>query len=86
MLFKSLGINQPLAVDELLHACIIFTLIFLRHSDIFGYSDNLFEHIRNLDSSQIGNGAIFTCGGLSILLILGRNEVEVFCLIPIVEI
>ena len=38
MLFKSLGINQPLAIDELPHVVnigTIFTLIFLQHSDIF---------------------------------------------------
>ena len=39
---------------------------------IFGYNDNLFEHIRNLDSSQAGNRAIFTCRGLKIW---GKNGV-----------
>ena len=78
MLFKSLGINQPLAVGELPHVVNIegyniHTRFFVQHSDILGYNDNLFQHIRNLDSSQTGNGAIFTCGGFSILLIWGRN-------------
>ena len=49
----------------------MFTLIFLRHSDIIGYNDNLFEHVRNLDFSLLGNGARFTCGAWSILLIWG---------------
>ena len=59
---------------------IIITLIlfFLHHSDIFGYKYNLFEDIRNLDSSQTGNGAIFTCGGLSVLLIWSRNGIFLF--------
>ena len=58
---------------------ILFTLIFfLGHSDIFGYNNNLFEHIRNLDSSQAGNGATFTCGGLSFSLIWVRNGVFLF--------
>ena len=81
MLFKSLGINQPLAIDELPHVVnigIIFTLIFLQHSDIFRYNDNLFEYIRNFDSSQTGNGAIFTYGGLNVSLILGRIGVFLF--------
>ena len=83
MLFKKLAINQPLAVDELPHVVNIERYnihidFFLQHSDIFGYYDNLFEHIRNLDSSQTGNGVIFTCGRLSVSLIWGRNGVFLF--------
>ena len=83
MLFKKLAINQPLAVDELPHVVNIERYnihidFFLQHSDIFGYNDNLFEHIRNLDSSQTGNGVIFTCGRLSVSLIWGRNGVFLF--------
>ena len=37
-----------------------------------------YKHIRNLDSSQTENGAIFTCGGLSVLLIWVRNRVFLF--------
>ena len=74
MLFKKLATNQPLAVDELPHVVNIERYnihidFFLQHSDIFGYNDNLFEHIMNLDSSQTGNGVIFTCGRLSVSLI-----------------
>ena len=83
MLFKTLGINQPLAFNELPHVVNIegwniHTEFFLRYNDIFGYNNNLFEHIRNLDCSQTGNGAIFTCGGLSVSLIWGRNGVFLF--------
>ena len=42
------------------------------------YNDHVFQHIRNLDSSHTGNGAIFTCGGLSVLLIWGTNRVFLF--------
>ena len=45
---------------------------------MLGYNDNLADHIRNLDSSQVGNGPICTCGELSILLILDRNGVFFF--------
>ena len=79
MLFKSPDINQPLAVDELIHVVNIegynIHTDFLLHSDILGFNDNIFEHIRNLDSSQTGNDAVFTCGGLSVSLIWGRNWV-----------
>ena len=37
-----------------------------------------YKHIRNLDSSQTENGAIFTCGGFSVLLIWVRNRVFLF--------
>ena len=45
MLFKSLDINQPVAIDELSHVVNIevynIQTDFLQHSDIFGYNDNI---------------------------------------------
>ena len=65
MPFKSLRINKILFIDELPHVAniegyTIHTDFILQHSDVFEYNDNLFEHIRNLDSSHTGNGVIFT--------------------------
>ena len=45
MLFKPLGINQSLHVVNI-EGYDIDTDIFLQHSDIFGYNDNIFEHIQ----------------------------------------
>ena len=77
MLFKPLGINQSLHVVNI-EGYDIDTDIFLQHSDIFGYNDNIFEHTSNLDSSQTGNGSIFTSGGLSGAIFVENKEMEYF--------
>ena len=57
----------------------IDTDIFLQHSDILhGYNNNIFEHTNNLDSSQTGNGSIFTSGGLSGAIFVENEEMEYF--------
>ena len=70
LLFKSLGISQPLEVHELSHLVDIEGFnnsadVLLQHSEIFRYNSKPFEHSKDLKSIQIGNGAKFNCGGLS---------------------
>ena len=74
-LFQSVRINEPLAVDEL-----PLTFSFEGHdiscqrlcheSHLFVDIDNLFENYRHYNSDQMGNGAIFTCGGFSFATIM----------------
>ena len=48
-----------------------------RHSNIF--NNDLFAHQKDfLSSDDIGNGAIFTCAGLSFALIWHKTSVFVF--------
>ena len=81
-LFKSTGMMQPLAVDELpltfdLENCLVQSQMLHCHSALFSII-NLFEHHNNLNADKLGNGAIFTCVGYSIALIWHKNSVYVF--------
>ena len=83
LLFKSLGISQPLEVHELSHLVDIegfnnSTDVLLQHSEIFRYNSKIFEHSKDLNSIQIGNGAKFNCGGLSFSVLWNINEVSIF--------
>ena len=80
---KSLSLYHALAVDELslslkIEASDLEVRMGFRHSGIFNNND-LFAHQKDfLSSDDIGNGAIFTCAGLSFALIWHKTAVFVF--------
>ena len=82
-IFKEVGVYQPLAVDELPHDISIedthVSAEMLAHeSNLFAEKDNLFENCRHYDSTEKGNGAIFTCAGFTVAVVWSQNYVDVF--------
>ena len=79
---KSLSLYHALAVDELplslkIEGSNLEVRMGFRHSGIF--NNDLFAHQKDfLSSDDIGNGAIFTCAGLSFALIWHKTSAFVF--------
>ena len=72
--FKDVGVNQALGVDELpLHISIedvhISTKMLVCESNLFVERNDFFATFRNYAESERGNGAIFTCAGFSIAIV-----------------
>ena len=72
--FKDVGVNQALGVDELpLHISIedvhISTKMLAYESNLFVERNDFFAYFRNYTESERGNGGNFACAGFSIAII-----------------
>ena len=81
-LMKCLGVRKTLAVDELplsvkLKGCDLEVTMLQHYSNRFSKFDLFIDH-KELSSTEVGNGAIFTCAGISFALIWGRKSVFLF--------
>ena len=73
-IFKSVGINQPLAVDELplnlaVEGASASVTMLARESSLFSETNEPFKNFRQDSDRDRGSGAIFTCGGFSVATI-----------------
>ena len=81
--FKDVGVNQALGVDELpLHISIedvhIPTKMLVCESNLFVERNDFFAYFRNYTESERGNAANFACAGFSIAIIWWNNSLFVF--------
>ena len=82
ILMRCLGNHEPLAVDELplpvkLKGCDLEVTVLQHYSNRFSKFDLFIDH-KELSSTEVGNGAIFTCSGMSFALIWGKKSIFLF--------
>ena len=82
-IFKQVGVYQPLTVDELpndisIEGTHVSAKMLAHESNVFVGKENLFENYRHYDSTEKGNGAIFTCADFSVAVLWSQHYVYVF--------
>ena len=82
ILFKQVGVYQPLVLDELPHDISIegthVSAKMLAHeSNLFVEKENFFENYRHYYSTEKGNGAIFICAGFSVAVLWSQHCIHV---------
>ena len=86
-LMKCLGVHEPLAIDELpssvkLKGCDLEVTMLQHCSNRFSKFDLFIDH-NELSSTEVGNCAIFTCVGITFVLIWGKKSVFYLILIAV---
>ena len=81
--FKDVGMNQALAIDELplnisIEDAHISTKMLVCESNLCVERNDFFANLRNYRVSERCNRAIFTCAGFSIAIIWWNNSLFVF--------
>ena len=80
ILFKNVGIGQPLAVDELpinfkIESFDLNTVMLDQESHLMQSKNDLFENCRHLTQRSTGDWAIFTCAGFSVAIMCIKTSV-----------
>ena len=75
---KCLGVHEPLAVDEFpltakLIKCDLEGTMLQHYSNRFSRFDLFIDH-KELSSTEVGSGTIFTCAGISFTLFRAKSQ------------